>query len=111
MGGFMSAERASSAPHASPAVALATRHALVWLVVGNAIGVMIAILLLLPGLNPWLGEWTYGRWMMVHMNVALYGWCSLPMLGFLFKVYGADRGPTAPWCRPILWLWSGALVA
>jgi cytochrome c oxidase cbb3-type subunit 1 len=33
------------------------------------------------------------------------------MLGFLFKVYGADRGPLAAWCRPILWLWSGALVA
>jgi cytochrome c oxidase cbb3-type subunit 1 len=96
---------------ASPAVAGAVWHALVWLVVGNAIGVMIAVLLLLPELNPWLGEWTYGRWMMVHMNVALYGWCSLPMLGFLFNVYGADRPRTAVWCRPVLWLWSGALVA
>jgi len=107
----MSAEDAPLAPHATAAVAGAVWHSLVWLVVGNAIGVMIAILLLLPGLNPWLGEWTYGRWMMVHMNVALYGWCSLPMLAFLFKVYRADRGPTAAWCRPVLWLWSGALVA
>lgn len=97
--------------HASAALASAVQHALFWLVVGNAIGVMIAILLLLPGLNVWLGEWTYGRWMMVHMNVALYGWCSLPMLGFLFKLYGADRGPMAVWCRPVLWLWSGTLVA
>ena len=99
------------APRASAAVAGAVWHSLVWLAVGNAIGVMIAVLLLLPGLNPWLGEWTYGRWMMVHMNVALYGWCSLPMLAFLFKVYGADRETTAAWCRPVLWLWSGALVA
>ena len=97
-------------PH-QPGVAGAVWHSLVWLVIGNAIGVMLAVLLLLPGLNPWLGEWTYGRWMMVHMNVALYGWCSLPMIGFLFKVYGADRGKPAAWCRAVLWLWSGALIA
>ncbi len=108
----MSADRQPSMPqHATPGVAGAVWHSLVWLVLGNTMGVMIAILLLLPGLNPWLGEWTYGRWMMVHMNIALYGWCSLPMLGFLFKVYGADRGSFSNWCRPVLWLWSGALVA
>lgn len=107
----MSADQKPSTLHASPAVAGAVWHSLVWLVLGNAIGVMIAILLLLPSLNPWLGEWTYGRWMMVHMNIALYGWCSIPMLGFLFKVYGADRGALSVWCRPVLWLWSGALVA
>lgn len=104
----MSAEPAT---HGSAAVAGAVWHSLVWLAFGNAIGVMIAILLLWPGLNPWLGEWTYGRWMMVHMDVLLYGWCSLPMIGFLFKAYGTDRGPVAVWCRPVLWLWSAALVA
>jgi cytochrome c oxidase cbb3-type subunit 1 len=46
---------------------------------------------------------------MVHMNLELYGWTSLPMAGFLFKVYGAERGPLAQWCRPILWVWSAAL--
>jgi cytochrome c oxidase cbb3-type subunit 1 len=96
-----------SAPQ--PAV-VAVWHALAWLVFGNAIGVMIAILLLVPGLNTWLGEWTYGRWMMVHMNSALYGWCSLPMLAFLFRVYEAERGALSAWCRPVLWLWSSALV-
>ena len=95
---------------ASEGVASAVRHSLGWLVLGNAIGVMIAVLLLVPGLNAWLGEWTYGRWMMVHMNTALYGWCSLPMVAFLFKVYGADRGLLAAWCRPVVWLWSVALV-
>ncbi|KAA6456483.1 hypothetical protein DYQ86_25460 [Acidobacteria bacterium AB60] len=104
----MSSERR---PPASAVIAGAVWHSLFWLVAGNAIGVMIAVLLLLPGLNSLLGEWTYGRWMMVHMNTALYGWCGLPMLGFLFKAYGADRGLTAAWCRPVLWLWSGALVA
>lgn len=96
--------------HATQGVAAAVWHALFWLVAGNAIGVLLAVLLLAPGLDPWLGALTYGRWMMVHMNVALYGWCSLPMAAFLFRVYGADRGPLAAWCRPVLWLWSGALA-
>ena len=56
---------------------------------------MLAVLLLLPALNTLLGEWTYGRWMMVHVNILLYGWCGLPMLGWLFRIYGADRGPAA----------------
>jgi cytochrome c oxidase cbb3-type subunit 1 len=91
------------------AVASAAWHSLFWLVFANAVGVLIAILLLVPALNRQLGEWTYGRWMMVHMNLELYGWASIPLVGFLFRVYGADRGPTASWCRPVLWVWSAAL--
>jgi len=91
------------------AVAGAAWHSLFWLVFANSVGVLIAILLLFPSFNGLLGEWTYGRWIMVHMNLELYGWASLPLVGFLFKVYGADRGPTAQWCRPVLWLWSAAL--
>ena len=92
-------------------VAQAAWHGLFWLSVANAIGVGLAALLLIPALNPILGEWTYGRWMMVHMNLELYGWTSMPLLGLLFRVYGADRGPAAPWRRPVLWLWSAALGA
>jgi cytochrome c oxidase cbb3-type subunit 1 len=95
---------------ASPGLVASVGHALLWLVVGNAIGVMIAVLLLLPALNPLLGEWTYGRWIIVHLNLGLYGWCSLPMVGFLFCVYGAERGPAAVWCRPVVWAWSAALA-
>src|SRR5579863_7814210 len=95
----------------SDGVTAAVQHALGWLVAGNAIGVMLAILLLLPQLNAWLGEWTYGRWMMVHMNTLLYGWCSVPMLAMLVKAYGADRGSLAAWARPVVWLWSAALLA
>ena len=90
-------------------VASAAWHAFLWLVVGNTIGVMLALLLLVPSLNAVLGEWTYGRWMMVHVNILLYGWCSLPMLGWLFRIYGANRGPVAAWCRPVLWTWTTAL--
>ena len=95
---------------ASKAVASAAWHALFWLVFANAVGVLIATLLLFPALNRLLGEWTYGRWIMVHMNLELYGWASLPLAGFLFKVYGADRGPLAHWCRPVMWVWSATLA-
>lgn len=111
---FASATEMSASPQpagAAPGVISAVRHGLAWLVAGNAIGVMIAVLLLLPQLNVWLGEWTYGRWMMVHMNVALFGWCSLPVVGLLFKAYRADAGDLSAWCRPVVWLWSAALLA
>jgi cytochrome c oxidase cbb3-type subunit I len=97
-------------PIRSAGVTAAVQHALGWLVVGNAIGVMIAILLLLPQLNPWLGGWTYGRWMMVHMNIALFGWCSLPILALLFRAYGTDRGRLGAWSRPVVWMWTAALL-
>jgi cytochrome c oxidase cbb3-type subunit 1 len=92
------------------AVAVSAWHAFLWLVIGNAIGVMLALLLLIPSLSNVLGEWTYGRWMMVHVNILLYGWCGLPMIGWLFRMYGADRGPVAAWCRPVVWAWSSALL-
>jgi cytochrome c oxidase cbb3-type subunit 1 len=84
-------------------------HALFWLVVANVIGLLLAILLLWPGLNGWLGEWTYGRWMPLHLNLHLYGWCSLPLIAWLFHVYGTDSLPAANWARTGLWAWSGAL--
>jgi cytochrome c oxidase cbb3-type subunit I len=101
-------ERALQRPDAQ-VIASAAWHSLFWLVAANAIGVLLAILLLVPSLNPLLGGWTYGRWIMVHMNLELYGWTSLPLIGFLFRIYGADGGPAAQWCRPVLWVWSTAL--
>lgn len=99
-----------AAARTAPGTAAATWHALAWLVFGNSIGVMLATLLLVPQLNVWLGEWTYGRWIMVHMNTALFGWASLPMLAFLFHVYGAGDGRSGRWCRSLVWLWSAALA-
>ena len=106
--------RASSDARTTPlngsrVFALTAWHSLFWLVLANAVGVLLAILLLVPGLNLVLGEWTYGRWVIVHMNLELYGWCSLPLVAFLFKVYGANREAPAIWCRPVLWVWSSAL--
>ena len=54
----------------------ALRHALGWLVAGNVVGLWLAILQLKPGLA--VGDWTYGRWVPVHLNVQLFGWTSLP---------------------------------
>src|ERR1035441_11035060 len=71
-------------------LASAVWHSLFWLVFSNAVGVLIATLLLVPSLNSVLGEWTYGRWLPFHLNLELYGWCSLPLVAFLFKVLG-DR--------------------
>ena len=84
-------------------------HALFWLVAANAIGVLLSILLLCPALNRWLFEWTYGRWIMVHINLELYVWTSLRWARFLFMVYRVERGAPAKWCRPVLCLWSAAL--
>jgi len=93
-----------------PVFAFAAWHSLAWLVFANAVGVLLAALLIFPHLNSLLGEWTYGRWVPVHINLQLYGWCSLPLVAFLFKAYGADRDGTARWCRPALWVWSTALA-
>jgi cytochrome c oxidase cbb3-type subunit 1 len=101
---------AGQAAAAPKVLAFAAWHSLFWLVFANAIGALLAALLLFPRLNGLLGEATYGRWMPAHINLQLYGWCSLPLVGFLFRAYGADRAPTAQWCRPILWMWSCALA-
>ncbi len=90
-------------------MATAAWHSLLWLVIANSVGVLLATMLLFPRVNNLLGQWTYGRWMPVHLNLQLYGWCSLPLVAFLLKVYGSDRQPAAVWCRSVLWVWSCTL--
>src|ERR1700694_2515497 len=70
------------------AMAAVAWHSLFWLAAANCVGVLLAAMLLVPGINTLLGGWTYGLWMPVHMDLQLYGWCSLPLVGFLFAVYG-----------------------
>ena len=90
------------------AVALAVRHALAWLVFGNAVGLWLALLLVWPDLQA--GEWTYGRWLPVHLNVQLYGWTSLPLLAWLLHIYELDRSKMAAWAPTAVWAWSAALA-
>lgn len=104
-------ERRRQAPAREHKVlATAAWHSMFWLAFANAVGVLIAFLLIFPQLNTPLGEWTYGRWMPVHIDLQLYGWCSLPLVAFLFSVYGTDRSSATPWARPALWLWSTTLA-
>ena len=91
-------------------MAVAACHSLTWLLVSNGVGLLLGALLLFPRLNSWLGEWTYGRWVPLHLNHNLYGWCSLPLVGWLFHAYQVDRLPAWRWGRSVLWGWSTALV-
>ena len=100
-----------SGSHTSPyPYAITAWHSLAWLTFANAVGVLLAVMLLFPSTNRLFDTFTYGRWLTVHMNLELYGWSSLPLLAFLFKVYAVDRASAAQWARPILWIWSTALA-
>ena len=84
-------------------------HALGWFVVANAVGVWLATLLLWPELGVVAGELTYGRWVPVHLNLQLYGWCSLPLVGFLIHLYHAEGAKVTKYARSVVWLGSLAL--
>ncbi len=73
-----------SAAGFGPTLARAVRvHALGWLALSCLVGVWLAALLVWPGLGAWTGGIGYGRWMPVHLNGLLYGWCALPLVGAL----------------------------
>lgn len=86
-------------------------HALGWLLAANLAGGVLAALLVWPeaaGDLAWLG---YGRWMPVHMNGQLYGWCALPLVGSLFAACLEPRHPGAvAHARWTLRAWSVALA-
>ena len=90
------------------AVDHAIRHALAWLVMGNAVGLYLALLLLFPSLQ--VPPWTYGRWVPVHLNLQLYGWTSLPLIAWLFSLYEIDKTRHAAWGHAAVWAWSVALA-
>ena len=89
-------------------LALAVRHSLGWLVLGNLVGLYLSVLLLYPDLQ--IGAWTYGRWMPVHLNVQLYGWTSLPLVAWLLWIYEVDRSKVSAWGPAAVWAWSAALA-
>ena len=86
-------------------------HSFGWLVVANCVGVLLAWLLLFPRTGDLLGPLTYGRLMPLHMEWQLYGWCSLPLVGVLFKAFILpDQGGIAD-VRFALVAWSAGLLA
>src|SRR4051812_34831779 len=92
------------------AAAAIRRHALGWLVAANAVGVWLAALLLWPELNEWTSPLTYGRWMPLHLNWQLYGWCALPLVGALLHYYLPDDAVGRATTRVGLMLWSAGLA-
>ena len=90
-------------------VSTAMGHALGWLVAGNAVGFYLSLLLLCPNLR--IADWTYGRWVPVHLNVQLYGWTALPLVAWLFSIYGVAGSRAAAWAPAAVWAWTAALAA
>ena len=88
----------------------ARRHALGWLVAANTVGLWLASLLLWPDLNDLSAPFTYGRWVPLHLDWQLYGWCALPLVGSLFRFYFADSPNSIRAGRIGLWVWTIALV-
>lgn len=86
------------------------RHALGWLVAANLVGVWLALLLLWPEANDWTAPLTYGRWMPLHLDWQLYGWCALPLVGALLNYYLPAATPGARVARVALALWSAGLL-
>jgi cytochrome c oxidase cbb3-type subunit 1 len=89
---------------------LTARFSLAWLVAANLVGLLLAALLLWPNLGDALIPLTYGRWMPVHQNAQLYGWCALPLVGLLLRAFlvpgrAADRHTLLA-----LGAWSAALA-
>ena len=66
-------------------------YSLCWLLAANMVGVWLAALLIWPDLGKLVGEFGYGRWMPMHMDWQLYGWCSLPLVGLLMYYYLDDK--------------------
>lgn len=88
---------------------LVARHALGWLVGANGVGLLLATLLLAPRLGDVLAPLSYGRWATVHLDLELYGWGALPLVGLLFRLFLGPRERGLG--RLALGLWSLALVA
>ncbi|MBZ0112616.1 MAG: cbb3-type cytochrome c oxidase subunit I [Thermoanaerobaculia bacterium] len=84
-------------------------HSLLWLTVGNTVGLLLASLLLWPTLGQFLEPLSYGRWVPVHLDLQLYGWSALPLVGLLLLWYlPLEDGDGS--AKFALEVWSGALL-
>ena len=86
------------------------RHAFGWLVAANTVGLWLAALLLWPDLNDFTAPYTYGRWMPLHLDWQLYGWCAVPLVGALFRFYYEDTPGATRAGKLGLWSWTLALA-
>jgi cytochrome c oxidase cbb3-type subunit 1 len=100
---------ARTPPRPATDVELAGVHALTWLATANAVGVLLALLLSWPRLGELLGPFGYGRWVPLHTDLQLYGWCSLPLVALLLRSYRPPQGE-CPGGRLAVGAWSAALL-
>jgi cytochrome c oxidase cbb3-type subunit 1 len=92
-------------------MAAAARHSLGWLLAANLTGVLMAAVLLWPEAGDRLAPFTYGRWVPLHLNWQLYGWCSLPLVGVLLHwFFDWEKPRAAREARWALGAWSLALA-
>jgi cytochrome c oxidase cbb3-type subunit 1 len=91
-------------------VAVARRHAALWLVVACGCGLAMAALLSAPALGPALGAATFGRLASVHLDTALYGWCALPLVALLLRTYDPGLRAWSVAAEASVQLWSGVLA-
>lgn len=83
-------------------------HSFAWLLAGLVVGLLLSALLIWPEAGNLLGALSYGRWATVHLNIQLYGWCSVPLLGLLFRWYLPRESIRSGLMA--LQAWSGALL-
>ncbi len=87
------------------------RHSLFWFVAANLVGVWLAAVLLWPALGDLVAPLSYGRWVPLHLNWQLYGWCSLPLVAALLDWCFDEDHPGAVFhARLALGAWSLALA-
>jgi len=106
----VSVEPNQESAFASSLQQLVIRYSLSWLAAGCTAGFMIAFLLFHPTFGNVLGEFSYGRWMPVHLNFQLYGWSALPMVGVLLKAFLKPGRAALGQARFVLGFWSLALA-
>jgi cytochrome c oxidase cbb3-type subunit 1 len=86
-------------------------HSLGWLVAANVVGVWLGVTLLWPPIGDLLAPLTFGRWVPLHLDWQLYGWCALPLVGALIAWCFDARHPGAGrHAHLALGAWSLALL-
>lgn len=98
-------------PAASPLQNSVTLGALGAFAAANAAGVWLSALLIWPKLGALAGPLTYGRWMPLHMDIHLFGWCSLPAIGLLLRHMLPPGAAGTRHAALAVTVWCGALAA
>lgn len=64
-----------------------TQSSLFFLFLGNLVGLLLSILIAYPDANSILPQINFGRLIPVHLNLQLYGWSAIPLLGLILNLF------------------------